>query len=54
MLRAVAVAFGLIGAGGRNRTDETTLEEWSFTTKLHPHRLGSFAPLWLWSSLCCG
>src|SRR5690606_29906283 len=41
-LRGMAVArvLGLdaskAGAGGRNRTDETTLEEWSFTTKLHP------------------
>ena len=24
------------GAASQNRTDETTLEEWSFTTKLHP------------------
>lgn len=33
-----------IGAGGRNRTDDTSLEERSFTTKLHPQgRVASFA-----------
>ena len=36
----MAVARLLNGAGGRNRTDETTLEEWSFTTKLHPLTFG--------------
>ena len=27
------------GAGGRDRTDITSLEGWGFTIKLHPHAL---------------
>ncbi len=30
------------GAGGQNRTDEASLEGWSFTTKLHPRKSGLF------------